>query len=53
MQELKSKNLIWPFSLATIAIISLSRCSTEVDLNAPYQSIPIVFGLLDAEVDTQ
>ena len=38
---------------ALIAILSLSRCSTDVDLSAPYASIPVVFGLLDADVDTQ
>jgi len=53
MQEKKSTNFLWAFMLAVVAIFSLSRCSTEVDLNAPYASIPIVFGLLDAEVDTQ
>lgn len=28
-------------------------CSTEVDLTAPYDSIPVVYGLLDLEADTQ
>jgi len=41
------------FLLATIFILALTRCNTEVDLTAPYMSIPVVFGLLDADVDTQ
>lgn len=28
-------------------------CSTDIELNAPYQRTPVVFGLLDAGVDTQ
>lgn len=36
-----------------ISLAGLSSCTTDVDLTAPYKSIPVVFGLLDAEVDTQ
>ena len=39
--------------LFLITIIGLSSCTTDVDLTAPYKSIPVVFGLLDAEIDTQ
>ena len=28
-------------------------CSTDVDLTAEYQSIPVVYGLLEMEADTQ
>lgn len=28
-------------------------CSTEVDLTAPYDSIPVVYGLLEVDADTQ
>ncbi len=28
-------------------------CSTDFDLNAPYQPIPVVYGLLDQSADTQ
>lgn len=28
-------------------------CKTEVDLTAPYDSIPVVYGLLEVEADTQ
>jgi hypothetical protein len=31
----------------------LGACSTEVELNAPYKSTTVVFGLLDAQADTQ
>ncbi|MDE0917450.1 MAG: hypothetical protein OSA04_03995 [Flavobacteriales bacterium] len=41
------------FLLAAIFTLGLSRCTTDVDLTAPYVSIPVVFGLLDAEADTQ
>ena len=41
------------FLLATIFTLAFTRCNTEVDLTAPYMSIPVVFGLLDADVDTQ
>jgi hypothetical protein len=41
------------FLLAAIFILGLTRCTTDVDLTAPYVSIPVVFGLLDAEADTQ
>ncbi len=40
-------------ALAMAITFVFSRCSTDVDLNAPYMSQPIVFGLLDAEQDTQ
>jgi hypothetical protein len=37
-----------------VAIISLiSACSTEVDLNAPYKSTTVVFGLLDPDSSVQ
>ncbi|PCJ82242.1 MAG: hypothetical protein COA49_01725 [Bacteroidetes bacterium] len=39
--------------LGSMAIAFFSRCNTDVDLTAPYMSIPVVFGLLDAEADTQ
>ncbi len=41
------------FLLAAIFTLGFTRCSTDVDLTAPYVSIPVVFGLLDAEADTQ
>ncbi|MGY8902017.1 MAG: hypothetical protein ACKVI1_05455, partial [Flavobacteriales bacterium] len=41
------------FMLAAIFTLGLTRCTTDVDLTAPYVSIPVVFGLLDAEADTQ
>ena len=41
------------FLIAAIFTLGLTRCTTDVDLTAPYVSIPVVFGLLDAEADTQ
>lgn len=44
-----SRRIAWlPF-----LVVFLAGCSTEVDLNAPYQRTPVVFGLLDAAQDTQ
>lgn len=34
-------------------VATLAACSTEVELNAPYDSKSIVYGLLDAQADTQ
>ena len=31
----------------------MSSCSTDIALNAPYKKTPVVFGLLDAQQDTQ
>jgi hypothetical protein len=33
--------------------LTLASCSTEVELNAPYERTPVIFGLLEAGVDTQ
>ena len=57
MQEKKDGHLIVKsgsiFLLAAIFTLGFTRCTTDVDLIAPYVSIPVVFGLLDAEADTQ
>ena len=34
-------------------LILLISCSTDFELNAPYKTIPIVYGLLDQSQDTQ
>ncbi|MBM78907.1 MAG: hypothetical protein CL846_10540 [Crocinitomicaceae bacterium] len=34
-------------------LIILNSCNSDFDLNAPYKSIPIVYGLLDQSLDTQ
>ncbi|MFZ4784133.1 MAG: DUF4249 family protein [Flavobacteriales bacterium] len=39
-------------SILSIAII-LAACSTDVELNAPYKSTTVVYGLLDPIADTQ
>lgn len=36
-----------------LVALVIQGCSTDIDLNAPYQRTPIVFALLDAEQDTQ
>ena len=41
------------YLIVLISIMGFSSCNTDVDLTAPYKSLPVVFGLLDAEVDTQ
>jgi hypothetical protein len=57
MQEKMDRHLIVKsgtiFLLAAIFTLGFTRCTTDVDLTAPYVSIPVVFGLLDAEADTQ
>jgi len=46
------KSFRLPFFLVGIALIAFS-CSTEVELNAPYKSTTVIFGLLDPQADTQ
>ena len=53
MQKLKLSNLTLVIALAMAITVVFSGCSTDVDLNAPYMSQPIVFGLLDADQDVQ
>ena len=38
--------------LSVIALISLSRCSTDVDIYSDYKDITVVYGLLDKADDT-
>lgn len=38
---------------ACVAAIGIVGCSTDVELNAPYDSKTVVFGLLDPSLDTQ
>ena len=41
------------FSLSLLASVAyFSACSTDVELYADYKDIPVVYGLLDASVDT-
>jgi len=40
------------FAIGAIVLI-LAGCSTDVELNAPYKSTTVVFGLLDPGADTQ
>jgi hypothetical protein len=44
-----------PFHWAAAAAFMLGvwGCSTDIELNAPYDRTPVVFGLLDAAQDTQ
>jgi hypothetical protein len=44
------KNYFW-FILLIASIIS--SCKTDFELNAPYKTIPVVYGLLDQSLDTQ
>ena len=40
-------------SLLVACVWSLMGCSTDIDLTAPYDRTPVVFGLLEAKQDTQ
>lgn len=41
------------FSLSLLAgLIGFNACSTDVDMYADYKDIPVIYGLLDATVDT-
>ncbi len=53
MQDLNFSKLFSGIILLSAVVFSISSCSTEVNLNAPYESEPVIFGLLDSEVDTQ
>ena len=44
------KNLFWTL---TLIVGLLSSCETDFELNAPYKTIPVVYGLLDKSLDTQ
>ena len=35
------------------ALLVISNCKTDFDLNAPYDSVPVVYGVLDQSTDTQ
>lgn len=53
MQEKRFRNFTIGFTAFATLIMGMASCDTKVDLNAPYMSVPVVFGLLDAELDTQ
>ena len=44
------KNFFWTIFLA---VALFSSCETDFELNAPYKTIPVVYGLLDQSLDTQ
>jgi len=39
--------------LAFLAVITLFSCETDIEINAPYKDIAVVYGLIDPAVDTQ
>ena len=45
------KKLLLSLSLLA-AVLGFNACSTDVDLYADYKDIPIIYGLLDASLDT-
>jgi len=47
----RSSDLLLLFS--TLFIILLSSCETDVELLAPYQETPVIYGVLDYTADTQ
>ena len=40
-------------AIALCSALTWMGCSTEVDLTAPYDSLPVVYGLLELDADTQ
>jgi len=46
-------NMVARYLFSALFIISWVGCSTDIELNAPYQRTPVVFALLDAAQDTQ
>ncbi len=41
------------FALSILACVTMfNACSTDVELYADYKDIPVIYGLLDASVDT-
>lgn len=54
MEPRTQSRLAWMWtSLAVACGLAVTSCSTEVDLTAPYDSLPVVYGLLEVEADTQ
>jgi hypothetical protein len=51
----KTSSRLHVFCAALIGslLFTMSSCSTDIALNAPYKKTPVVFGLLDAKQDTQ
>lgn len=41
------------FVIISTLVLALFSCKTDFDINAPYEKIPIVYGVLDQEEDTQ
>ena len=41
------------FSVLSAAALFTSSCTTDFELNADYDEIPVIFGILDQSVDTQ
>ena len=41
------------YCIALSIIIIFSSCETDFELNAPYKTTPIIYGLLDQSLDTQ
>lgn len=44
---------IFLFSIISAAALFTSSCTTDFELNAEYDEIPVIFGILDQSVDTQ
>ena len=51
-REMRS-GLKFQWALAIVWVIGMWGCSTDIELNAPYDRTPVVFSLLDAAQDTQ
>ena len=55
MQGMKKARqvVLKPVAAAMCAALTWMGCSTEVDVTAPYDSLPVVYGLLELDADTQ
>ena len=43
------RTLLW---LCLPLVLVLASCSTDVDIYAEYRQVPVIYGLLDANADT-
>ena len=55
MHEKMNGTTQWILSLGFVfaLVTGWLGCSTDVDLTAPYDSVPVVYGLLELDADTQ
>jgi hypothetical protein len=52
-KSISDKTGNWILLIVMSFVLVFNSCSSDFDLNAPYKSLPIVYGLLDQSLDTQ